>query len=124
MLRTYRLTSFYREILTSWRQLTLLMFEMFLLWTLLAFCCLGPGQASLAEEVNLADLVDRITRMETDLAGMREEIVIRDELLADMKKAMETKDERLAVLEAAKETSKVEMKTEDQPWAFYCAWQD
>ena len=76
--------------------------------------------------------MDRITKMETDLAGMREEIVIRDELLADMKKEMETKDERLAVLEAAKETSKVEMKslsdrvaeTEDQPWAFYCAWQD
>ena len=114
---------------------------MFLLWTLLVFCT--AGRASLAEErnsveVKMADIMDRISRMETDIAGMREEIDIRDELISDMKEAMETKDKRLAVLEAAVETSDVEVKslservkeTEElrevveQPYAFYCAWQD
>ena len=91
----------------------------FLFFSLLIFCCPHHGRNTLTQEMNslevkVADIMERMTRME-------EEMIVRDELIRTLKKDLKNRDEKIANLESVVATNYQKM---NPTFAFQCASQN
>ena len=117
----------------------------FLLWALLMFCCPDPGWTTQAEEmasleVKMANIVDRMTRMEAEMVA---EMEVRDQKIALLEAAMEklqgsmqSRDTQMEEemksltgrMNVTEETDVLLRGMVDQvrnpPYAFQCAWKN